>query len=352
MADLNSTNGTFVNDDVVREQRLRDGDQVRIGRSILKFMTGENIEVHYHEEIYRLMTVDGLTQIYNRRYFNEALEREFNRSKRYDRALSLIVFDIDHFKRVNDTHGHLAGDNLLRQIATAVKPRLRREDIFARTGGEEFGILVPEIALDGARITAEKVRRIVETHAAQGRPAGRPGAPSASAARCSASRTRRRRTCTSAPTSASTRRSRADATASRGELGGPLAVSTWPTVLRPLDFTPAGPSGVSGGHVVKAAGRSRRVAWHGLRHGFAPPGLGVSGDMWSGGDVPALVGTPELGAAQMEARDLLRAAARRDGRALLDPEAHRFLLVGREVRGGRAGAGAGIDRVGHLAPLT
>jgi diguanylate cyclase (GGDEF)-like protein len=163
VADNNSTNGTYVNDESVREQRLRDGDQIRIGRSILKFMTGENIEVHYHEEIYRLMTVDGLTQVFNRRYFNEALEREFNRSKRYDRALALIAFDIDHFKRVNDTHGHLAGDNLLRQIATAVKPRLRREDIFARTGGEEFGILLPEIAADGARITAEKVRRIVES---------------------------------------------------------------------------------------------------------------------------------------------------------------------------------------------
>lgn len=162
VADQHSTNGTFVNDEPVREQRLRDGDQVRIGRSILKFMTGENVELHYHEEIYRLMTVDGLTQIFNRRYFNEALEREVNRSKRYDRELSLIVFDIDHFKRVNDSLGHLAGDNLLRQIASAVKPRLRREDIFARTGGEEFGVLLPEIDLDGARTTAEKIRKIVE----------------------------------------------------------------------------------------------------------------------------------------------------------------------------------------------
>ena len=160
--DQGSTNGTFVNDEVVREQRLGDGDQVRIGRSILKFMTGENVEVHYHEEIYRLMTVDGLTGAFNRRYFNEALEREYNRSKRYDRALSLIVFDIDHFKRVNDTWGHLAGDNILRQIGTAVKPRLRREDIFSRTGGEEFGVLLPEIALDGARATAEKLRKLVE----------------------------------------------------------------------------------------------------------------------------------------------------------------------------------------------
>jgi diguanylate cyclase (GGDEF)-like protein len=163
VADLNSTNGTYVNDVSAREQRLRDGDQVRVGRSILKFMTGENVEGHYHEEIYRLMTVDALTRIFNRRYFNEALEREFNRSKRYGRALSLIAFDVDNFKRVNDTYGHLTGDNVLRQIAAAVRPRLRREDVFARTGGEEFGVLLPEIGLDGARTTAEKVRRIVES---------------------------------------------------------------------------------------------------------------------------------------------------------------------------------------------
>ncbi len=163
ISDLGSTNGTYVNDESVRERRLRDGDQVRIGRSILKFMTGENVEVHYHEEIYRLMTVDGLTQIFNRRYFNEALEREVNRAKRYERVLSLIAFDIDHFKDVNDTHGHLVGDNLLRHLASGVKSRLRREDIFARTGGEEFAILLPEVAVEGARITAEKVRAIVES---------------------------------------------------------------------------------------------------------------------------------------------------------------------------------------------
>ncbi|HEV3193420.1 MAG TPA: GGDEF domain-containing protein [Polyangiaceae bacterium] len=161
--DLQSTNGTFINDEAIVEERLADGDQVRVGRSILKFMTGENIEVQYHEEIYRLMTVDGLTQVYNRRFFNEALEREFNRSKRYQRALSLILFDIDFFKRINDTFGHVAGDNVLRHMALSIRPRLRREDIFARTGGEEFGVLLPEIAVEGARTIAEKIRRIVET---------------------------------------------------------------------------------------------------------------------------------------------------------------------------------------------
>jgi diguanylate cyclase (GGDEF)-like protein len=161
--DLGSTNGTYVNDEPVgAQQRLRDGDQIRIGRSILKFMTGENVEVHYHEEIYRLMTVDGLTQIFNRRYFNEALEREVNRSKRYSRVLSLIAFDLDHFKAINDTYGHLVGDSVLRLVAAAVKPRLRREDIFARTGGEEFAVLLPEIGIEGAVVTAEKIRSIAQ----------------------------------------------------------------------------------------------------------------------------------------------------------------------------------------------
>jgi diguanylate cyclase (GGDEF)-like protein len=128
-------------------------------------MTGENVEVHYHEEIYRLMTSDALTQIFNRRYFNEALERELNRSRRYERELSLVLFDIDFFKRINDTHGHLAGDGILRQVSSALKQKLRREDIFARTGGEEFGVILPEIGLAGARITAEKCRRTIESTA-------------------------------------------------------------------------------------------------------------------------------------------------------------------------------------------
>src|SRR5215813_1997210 len=100
--------GTFVNDDRAQKQALRDGDQIKVGRSILKYMSGDNIEANYHEEIYRLMTIDALTQTHNRRYFNEALDRECQRSMRYRRALSLILFDIDHFKQVNDTYGHVA----------------------------------------------------------------------------------------------------------------------------------------------------------------------------------------------------------------------------------------------------
>ena len=162
IADLGSTNGSYVNDELVQERVLRDGDQLKIGRTILKFMTGDNIETSYHEEIYRLMTFDGLTQIHNKRHFHETLDREVSRSARYDRPMSLVVFDIDHFKRVNDTHGHLAGDALLRQLASLVRGRIRREDIFARVGGEEFAVLLPEIEGNGAAQFADKVRKACE----------------------------------------------------------------------------------------------------------------------------------------------------------------------------------------------
>lgn len=162
LVDMRSKNGTYVNDEAVAERTLKHGDQIKVGRSILKFMHGDNVELSYHEEIYRLMTVDGLTQVYNRRYFTEALERECNRAARYKRRLSVLLFDVDRFKTVNDEHGHVAGDGVLRQLATAVKGKLREQDIFARVGGEEFGVLLPEVALEGARGAAEKVRSIVE----------------------------------------------------------------------------------------------------------------------------------------------------------------------------------------------
>ena len=161
--DAGSTNGTFINDELVEgERELRNGDLVKIGRTIFKYIAGGNIEAAYHDEIYRLTTMDGLTQIYNRRYFDEQLDREISRSRRYERVLSLVLVDIDHFKKVNDKFGHLAGDSVLKQLASTVRTRIRREDVFARYGGEEFAILLPEVALVGARQLSEKVRRLVE----------------------------------------------------------------------------------------------------------------------------------------------------------------------------------------------
>jgi diguanylate cyclase (GGDEF)-like protein len=162
LRDLGSTNGTYVNDELIDEYVLRDGDFIKLGRTIFKFLSGGNVENAYHEEIYRLTTVDGLTQIYNKRYFLETLEREISRAHRYHRDLALIMFDIDFFKTVNDSHGHLAGDSVLKQLAAVLKGRIRREDIMARYGGEEFAIILPEIGLANAMVFAEKVRKIIE----------------------------------------------------------------------------------------------------------------------------------------------------------------------------------------------
>lgn len=162
LRDLGSTNGTYVNDELVDEYVLRDGDLIKVGRCIFKFLSGNNIENAYHEEIYRLTTVDGLTQVFNKRYFVETLEREIGRAQRYRRDLSLIMFDIDKFKPINDTYGHLAGDHILKQLAATIKTRIRREDILARYGGEEFAIILPEIDRENAINFAEKIRALVD----------------------------------------------------------------------------------------------------------------------------------------------------------------------------------------------
>lgn len=163
LEDLNSTNGTYVNDIEVKHERLRNGDLLKIGGAILKFLSGGNIESLFHEEIYRMTIVDGLTQIHNKRYFMEFLDREMARCSRYDRPLALLLFDIDHFKQINDLHGHLAGDHILRRLAETVVKHVRKEEAFARYGGEEFAIIMPETSGERARIFAEKIRRMVES---------------------------------------------------------------------------------------------------------------------------------------------------------------------------------------------
>jgi two-component system, cell cycle response regulator len=165
--DMQSTNGTYVND----KQSLpgdpipmRDGDYLRVGNCIFRYLASGNVEADYHEEIYRLTIVDALTQISNVRYFNEFLEREVLRTVRHGRPLSLVLFDIDRFKSVNDNLGHLGGDFTLREMAACIKKVVRREDLFARYGGEEFSLVLIETSLKEATLAAERIRQLVETH--------------------------------------------------------------------------------------------------------------------------------------------------------------------------------------------
>jgi two-component system cell cycle response regulator len=164
IADLGSTNGTWVNDRRVEDAELRDGDLVRVGQTVFKYLTGTNIEAKYYEAIYLLSTTDGLTGAANKSSFLDVLERELRRANRYGHTLSLAIFDIDLFKKVNDTWGHLAGDYVLRELSRLVANRIRRVDTFARYGGEEFALILPETDRDDARTVCETLRTLVSEH--------------------------------------------------------------------------------------------------------------------------------------------------------------------------------------------
>ena len=162
--DLQSTNGTFVNDVPASICKLKDGDYLRVGNCIYRFLAGGNVEAEYHEEIYRLTIIDALTDIHNKRYLLEFLDRELSRSARYQRPLALIMFDLDRFKTINDELGHLGGDFTLREISAIVKGSIRKEELFARYGGEEFVVVLPETNAEGGMIVAERLRALVERH--------------------------------------------------------------------------------------------------------------------------------------------------------------------------------------------
>jgi diguanylate cyclase (GGDEF)-like protein len=164
ITDLQSTNGSYVNGKPIMTCFMENGDQIKIGDTIFKYLVGSDVEFSYHEEIYRMTIMDGLTDIHNKRYLMEALDREMSRAQRYGRELSILMFDIDYFKRVNDTFGHLAGDYVLQALARLISTRSRREEIFARYGGEEFVVLLPETSKKGALELAEQLRKRVGSY--------------------------------------------------------------------------------------------------------------------------------------------------------------------------------------------
>lgn len=159
LEDLSSTNGTFINGRLtVGEQPLKGGDRFQVASVHFKFLHEKDVEHAYYEAIHQLVTRDGLTDVYNKRKFDEELAREFSRSHRHQRPLSIIVADLDDFKRVNDSYGHLCGDFVLKEFTNRVRDRLRPEQVFARIGGDEFVILAPETTAEGALVLAEKLR--------------------------------------------------------------------------------------------------------------------------------------------------------------------------------------------------
>ncbi|MEE2961057.1 MAG: GGDEF domain-containing protein [Myxococcota bacterium] len=164
LKDLDSTNGTFVNDQKVGRVALKNGDFIKVGDIVLKFISGGAIETEFLDDMYDLTTLDPLTQVFNKRYFLATLDDELQRSRRYGRSLAVVMFDLDHFKKVNDTYGHQAGDSVLKVLAKIVSEGVRSCDIFCRYGGEEFGIILPETSIEEALQVCEKIRGLVEVN--------------------------------------------------------------------------------------------------------------------------------------------------------------------------------------------
>jgi len=176
--DLGSTNGTFINGTRLEDGervRLVDGDKVQLGAAtILKFTYHDRVEEDFQKQMYESALRDGLTKIYNKRYFIERVQTEFAYSKRHGSWLSLVMIDLDHFKAINDEHGHVAGDHVLATLADHIARQVRNEDVFARFGGEEFAVLCRGTDIRAAQVLAERVRRTVERHPFT---AGRDGPP-------------------------------------------------------------------------------------------------------------------------------------------------------------------------------
>jgi diguanylate cyclase (GGDEF)-like protein len=163
--DLKSTNGTKVNGKRIDDPYLlQDGDNLQFGDNTrIRFILTLEQDAQVQMDVYHRATRDTLTNSFNRRQLEESLDREIASFKRGQLVgLGLIMFDVDHFKKVNDTFGHLGGDAVLREIGLRIPELIRKEDLFARYGGEEFAILTRNETLDGLKVLAERIRKDFE----------------------------------------------------------------------------------------------------------------------------------------------------------------------------------------------
>lgn len=163
LEDMGSTNGTFVGGQKVDRVQLHSGDRIHVGPNIMISFAilDSQAEIMTHQ-LYESAMRDALTRAHNRRYFLERITSELAFALRHEGLLSLIMFDIDHFKRVNDVHGHPAGDEVLREVASQIARMIRAEDVFARYGGEEFVLLVRGIDPSKVGRFAERIRAAIE----------------------------------------------------------------------------------------------------------------------------------------------------------------------------------------------
>ena len=163
LRDLGSQNGTWVEGERISERRLSDGQRFQLGaHTTLKFVCCDEVDADYQRKLAQGALLEPLTGLYNRRYFLERMSVELAAARRHGLALSLLLLDVDHFKLVNDRLGHAAGDEALRMLARVLLGALRKEDVLARFGGEEFIVLAREATLAGAHALGERIRKAVE----------------------------------------------------------------------------------------------------------------------------------------------------------------------------------------------
>lgn len=163
--DCGSKNGTMLGSrpitDVPRE--LRDGARIQVGgAAVLRFSFRDHLEEHFEARLYESATRDVLTGAYNRRHFTERLEQHFALARRHGRPLALLLLDLDDFKRINDLHGHAAGDLVLREVVTAIDEDLRSGELLGRLGGDELAVLLASASLEEGLMVAERLRRRIE----------------------------------------------------------------------------------------------------------------------------------------------------------------------------------------------
>lgn len=165
LEDLNSTNGSFVNGVRVSGQHeLKDRDKILVGSTMFGFFLRDESEIEADKRLLNLATTDALTGLNNRGVFNVEIQKEVDRAQRYGRPLSLVMFDIDHFKKFNDTYGHQIGDFVLQEMGRLILINTRSNDTSSRYGGEEFALILPETNMEGALIQAERLRSAVRNH--------------------------------------------------------------------------------------------------------------------------------------------------------------------------------------------
>jgi diguanylate cyclase (GGDEF)-like protein len=160
--DLDSKNGVRVNGQPVRRAELRDGDYLTLGDVMMKFVAGGSPEARYHEALFGLANFDSLTQLLNRRAFREMLDAAVARTAEDPEPLSLAIFDLDHFKQINDLLGHDAGDAALRRLSALLRQALRPRDSAGRLGGDEFAVLMPRTGPSEAHVWCEQLRQRAE----------------------------------------------------------------------------------------------------------------------------------------------------------------------------------------------